>query len=465
MTRAGKILGCLRAKMALFVSDESGAVLPMVTVSLVVFIGLAALAVDLSRLMDLQTQLQKAADAFALAGAAELDGRSDAITRANSAIDTLMAGQNKSIWGGSAVTVASRTYYSALPATDNLAMGGGGAAAADARYVQVTVTPVTINTFLPATLFGAATNTMTTTASAVAGLRTVLCRKTPIYVCNGSGSTDMLDPTAMKGKEVVLVAPPGSAFAPGNYGFLDIGCGSNTPCLNQALGQNDSKTCKRVDTVDTTTGQKSAAADYFNTRFDLYENSAKNASTADYSPDVNVRKGYQAPVNCNKPQSDGGWEKPSTKELPLPDDSDINWSIKNGTNPYIGNGNWTGRAADYTNVNNIPVTGSTRYEQYLNEIANGSANTASDGGEKGTPICAPANATAERRLIYAAVLDCSKLGGGVNKDVRALGVVTFFLLQPNIDTGGFGTMLGEYVDVAVPKSGKDILHDIVQLYR
>jgi Flp pilus assembly protein TadG len=457
MIDTNRILGLCRTKVASFIADQSGAVLPIVTISLVVLMGMATLATDLSRLLDLQTQLQKAADAYALAGAAELDGAPDAITRANAAIDTMMASRNSSIFGGGAVTVASRTYYATLPANDATAMGGGGAAAADARYVQVVVTPVVLNTFLPATYFGAVNNTMTTGASAVAGLMTVLCRKTPIYVCNGSGPTDMLDPTVMRGKEVVLVAPPGSAFAPGNYGFLDIGCGNNTPCLNEALGKNESGQCTRVDTVDTTTGQKSAAADYFNTRFDIYDKSAKNANPAEYSPDVNVRKGYVPGADACKDQK---FDETGTQSLPLPDDSDITPAIKNGTNPYIGNRDviW----GNYSDVNNVPRSGTTRYDQYKSEIG---LDTPSDGGEKGTPICAPANATAERRLIYAAVLDCSALSGGVNEGVHALGVVTFFLLRPNIETGGFGTMLGEYVDVAVPESGKDILHDIVQLYR
>ena len=48
-------------------------------------IGGAAMALDVSRLYTMQSSLQKAADAYALAAAAELDGRTDAITRANAA--------------------------------------------------------------------------------------------------------------------------------------------------------------------------------------------------------------------------------------------------------------------------------------------------------------------------------------------------------------------------------------------
>src|SRR5262249_61905402 len=78
------------AKMAqsikAFWGDTDGVILPYVTVMLVVIIGVAVLALDGSRYMSLQTQLQNGADALALAGAAELDRTPSAIERANKAI-------------------------------------------------------------------------------------------------------------------------------------------------------------------------------------------------------------------------------------------------------------------------------------------------------------------------------------------------------------------------------------------
>ena len=53
--------------------DTDGIILPYVTLLLVVIVGLSVLALDGSRYMSLQTQLQNGADALALAGAAELD--------------------------------------------------------------------------------------------------------------------------------------------------------------------------------------------------------------------------------------------------------------------------------------------------------------------------------------------------------------------------------------------------------
>src|SRR6267154_4104537 len=82
--------------------DTSGVILPYVTLLLVVIIGTSLLALDGARLMGLQTQLQNAADAYALAGAAELDRLPDSIDRANRAIDILMKNRNSEDVGGGA---------------------------------------------------------------------------------------------------------------------------------------------------------------------------------------------------------------------------------------------------------------------------------------------------------------------------------------------------------------------------
>src|SRR6478672_5798305 len=81
-TVAAKIAQSVKA----FWGDTDGVILPYVTLMLVVIIGVSVLALDGSRYMSLQTQLQNGADALALAGAAELDRTPTAIERANKAI-------------------------------------------------------------------------------------------------------------------------------------------------------------------------------------------------------------------------------------------------------------------------------------------------------------------------------------------------------------------------------------------
>src|SRR5499427_8619889 len=167
-------------------SDTSGIILPYVTMMLVVIVGLSVLAVDGARLMSLHTQLQNGADALALAGAAELDRLPDAETRARTAIQRLLT--NSTLFGSRAsrtIAVSNIKFYSRLPASDASPMSAGTLATGpgNARFVSVTVRPVTLPTLLPAAFFGGA-NTVTTAASAVAGFDQVVCGVTPIYVCN-----------------------------------------------------------------------------------------------------------------------------------------------------------------------------------------------------------------------------------------------------------------------------------------
>src|SRR5437016_1216859 len=80
----------LRSLTESFLRDDDGNALVFVAIMLPVLVGFALLAIDMSRANSLHNDMQSGADAFALAAAAELDGNSDAITRANNAIANLL---------------------------------------------------------------------------------------------------------------------------------------------------------------------------------------------------------------------------------------------------------------------------------------------------------------------------------------------------------------------------------------
>src|SRR5215475_8145032 len=167
-----------------FGADTQGLILPYVTMMLIVIIGVSVLALDGARYMSLQTQLQNDADALALAGAAELDRLPDARSRALRGIDNLVA--NRTLFGQERRVQISRVeFYSRLPADDSRPMSEGTLATdgTNARFVAVTVRPVTLNTLLPASFFGGA-NSVSAGAAAVAGFDQVVCQNAPLYVCN-----------------------------------------------------------------------------------------------------------------------------------------------------------------------------------------------------------------------------------------------------------------------------------------
>src|SRR4029077_14705241 len=91
------VVATIERSIKAFWGDTAGVILPYVTLMLVVIVGVSVLALDGSRYMSLQTQLQNGADALALAGAAELDRTPTAIERATRAINRLIT--NSSLFG------------------------------------------------------------------------------------------------------------------------------------------------------------------------------------------------------------------------------------------------------------------------------------------------------------------------------------------------------------------------------
>src|SRR5882724_5937641 len=113
------LIGAIAPRIRALWSDTSGVILPYVTLMLVVIIGMAALALDGARYMSLQTQLQNAADALAIAGAAELDRLPDAEERALRAIQNLVS--NSSLFGSDArknVQIEKVRFLSQIPESD-----------------------------------------------------------------------------------------------------------------------------------------------------------------------------------------------------------------------------------------------------------------------------------------------------------------------------------------------------------
>ena len=110
--------------------DTDGLMVPYVAVMLPVLVGFALLALDGSRRMSLQTQMQSAADSLALAGARELNKQAGAESRAISAMANAHAATKSSNAlfgaGSSPALDYTFTFYSRLSAASE---GIGGSAA------------------------------------------------------------------------------------------------------------------------------------------------------------------------------------------------------------------------------------------------------------------------------------------------------------------------------------------------
>src|SRR6266478_6576683 len=292
-----------------FWNDTSAVIVPYVTIMLVVIVGLSVLALDGARLMSLQTQLQNGADALALAGAAELDRLPDAETRARTAIERLLT--NSNLFGSGAsrtIAVSNIKFYSRLPASDAspMSMGTLATSPGNARFVLVTVRPVTLPTILPAAFVGGA-NRVTTAASAVAGFDQVVCGVTPIYVCNPyetagttyDEATETLQHAASNPLDqrrlIRLQQYAGNRpYAAADYGFLNSPTlGSDEASLIDSIAVVRPPACFLQRGVNIRPGLVYSAREGFNVRFDLYQGAMSDKyDNSNYRPAQNVRKGY-----------------------------------------------------------------------------------------------------------------------------------------------------------------------------
>jgi Flp pilus assembly protein TadG len=484
---------CARA----FWDDTSGVILPYVTIMLVVIVGLSVLALDGARLMSLQTQLQNGADALALAGAAELDRLPDSETRARSAIERLLT--NSTLFGSGtrrSIAVSKIEFYSRLPASDASPMSAGARATrpGNARFVSVMVRPVTLPTILPAAFFGGA-NTITTSASAVAGFDQVVCGVTPIYVCNPyetagmtyDQATEALQHAAAnpadQGRLIRLRQYDGNApYATADYGFLTSPTlGSDEASLIDSVAVVRPAACFLQRGVNFRPGVVGSVREAFNVRFDIYEGSMSDKyNDSNYRPAQNVRKGYvvasgDANQNACVTRRGAHWPIGSPQDqvtgLPL----DRTWSHFG----RMGEGNWD--FTTYWQVNHGADAGPSamvdggaagnsdvpsRYRVYRYEIEQGRVGDVSLGGESGAPACYSGDdlsAVPDRRILHAAVINCQNMGPAdephSNVPVATFG--KFFLTLP---LGRAQTDL--YVEmVGLVRPGDGVSFDVVQLYR
>ena len=301
--------GSSRARALALWRDTDGLMVPYVAVMLPVLVGFALLALDGSRRMSLQTQMQAAADSLALAGARELNKQAGAESRAISAMANAHAATKSSntLFGAGSSPTLDYTFvfYSSLSAASDGIGGSTASGDSDAKYVAVKITPQTWSTVLPASfLKNISTNAFAVGADAVAGFAgTSVCSVAPIFVCNpyeeSAGSmTDAqataalfsaFDDPAILRRQLKLNR---NGVGPGHFGWLNTadGCDDATCMAKNVAGASGA--CYSDAGVSLAIGNKNAVEPYFDTRFDIYNQDPPLASPSAAPPAVNVRKGY-----------------------------------------------------------------------------------------------------------------------------------------------------------------------------
>ncbi len=277
------------------VSRQKGAVILTVAFALLFLLGFMAIALDFGHLFVVKTELQTAVDSCALSAAQELDGASDALTRASSA--GMTAGNlNKVNFQGSPAGISGLTE---ITFSDSLigAFSANFTPVANARYAKCTHTQSGIAPWLMQAMgafsgdanykkdhavYAVAVATRSPAQSACNALPVQINPKSPASACTTSTFYGYCPGEWIPSlyNEGTNNTPP----LPGYFGWANLDGSTNA---NETKAEVQGKTpCVPVNGNVGTPGGKVAVSTQWNSRFGLYVNGAGNPKITDSAPDT-----------------------------------------------------------------------------------------------------------------------------------------------------------------------------------
>ncbi|MCI2400415.1 pilus assembly protein TadG-related protein [Aliiroseovarius subalbicans] len=421
--------------------DNRGYVFFLTLLFLPVFLGVALLVIDLGRGNNSHSDLQSAADALALAAARELDGGTNAIVRARTAMEAV---DNTVSFLGTTATTSNIIleyedvsgneftviFLDDIPANDHDPINQAWVDAhktnlgTEAEFVYVRASSLDFQSIFSSAI-DSLVGTVPISAAAVATSRSAACNVPPVFICNpfeGTGITDLQTAFAsgfFHGRIVKLHPKQNQTdpAAPGNFGYLQTNGSSSASAIRGYFAGDSNPTCYDSSTVETKPGYATSIATGYNIRFDIYDAPFKNDQDV-YAPAYNVRKGYE-PGNgnvCNKQELVAPFD---SDFMGFPDNDDGNPATIDMTTPVNGAGgaligttnNWDlplywsvnhpSQTAldvntDYPDISSFGHLGliPSRYDIYRHEIEmqvdpseDNLVAEGSPGGESGLPIC------------------------------------------------------------------------------
>jgi Flp pilus assembly protein TadG len=495
MLRPNRTPTCPRALLRRLADDTRGGILALSVVLLLFVLGTGGLILDFGRVWNSQSELQAFADHAALVAAGELDGNPDAITRSNAALAQLIS--DRQAYASQDVTLDASdlqvTFLRGLPAADTDNDFGPFVTAdpALAQYVRVVVNPHTVSTIFANALLAVSGNAqidLNVQAGAVAGYTQFVCDITPLMFCPPAGMDRETLRSWLPGRQIRLKAQ--NFWGPGAFGLLDVNFDPNGPCGTPNQGANFFRCAVGIERsitrcfsrrgVDVRPGQAAGPSESgLNTRFDIYSTSLNGQrDNPDFAPAPNVIKGYkpQGGGSCigNNPTPSNVTELPQASCLlsgtcsgPSPRFSDSPTVEEAGRQAYVEH--------NYTDVGMADKTGgaTTRYQMYLNEIANSGSgdilDTSAGLEESGRPMChSNMSPSPDRRVLVAAAVDCSTLPPGNASNVPVIDFYRIFMtnIAGAPDPTDVWVEVIEHVDpFSAGAPGSGFAHDFVQLYR
>jgi hypothetical protein len=300
----------------------------------VLALGAGGVVLDIGRMTVLHTQMQNSADAGAMAGATQLDGRAGAQSRATRLASNAMSQTSLISRNSPNLSVQAVNFYHQIDPVKIAATGDE-----DSKFIEIILNPKDIDLLfqpLLATASGATSRTLN--AKSLATVRPFICQAPPLMICDPGelDSTKDLSLVSSIGRQVVLKAPPsgGTAWGPGNYGLLGLPDGSiGANAIEGALAAVEPQECYGLN-IRTAPGVKTQKVENgINARFDL----------------------------------PGGLPYPAPNVISFPKDKDI---VADST-VFMGSGDW-GVARYWADRHSTPLPtdliGASRYQVYLYEL-------------------------------------------------------------------------------------------------
>ena len=304
----------MRSRLQRFGRDQGGGMAAPLALALPVLFGFAMLAIDGSRYFNLQTSVQAGADALALAGAAELDGRPDAFARANRAIATLT--KNDPRFGKDVTPIAGVevTFLKSLPTQESQPVGAANVTAirqrpGSFRWRRRARSGSPASSWAPHGRRAATSRERRRAPSR--GSRAWPARRRRSSICNpyeGTGTdlfTAMNNPTtaSVNRRRLIAMKEKSSKYFPGNLGTCSRPTAMEPP-TSATRWRMPSRSAATSRAASSCGPVRFPTAEAMNTRFDLYDGPFKGESAnPSYRPALNVRKGFVRTKNgsdqCN----------------------------------------------------------------------------------------------------------------------------------------------------------------------
>lgn len=271
-------------------SKQSGSIALIVLLFLPLLLVMGGLGADLGKLYVTKSELQNAADACALAGAAQFDGLSNEQTRASGA--GLTVAQNNRAYFQKNV-IASGEVTITFPTSSNGVNG---------KYVRCSISRSGISNWITPLLNRIGGSVNTTQALTAVATATTLPSQTACAIPIGICQPDVAGKNP--GDWLAGVASPNNGnkdtTLSGHFRWVDFtsgGGGANE--LADILSGKQSTDCSVKASTNQyigTPGYKASLRDDFNTRFGIKK---KNEASSGYFPDVSG-KGYYNPAQTNR---------------------------------------------------------------------------------------------------------------------------------------------------------------------